>query len=902
MDEFLILLQAKLDEEKSKGNVNSDIDKIQSQLDKLKIQAEIDPKAAQKLADSIGKLVNQKITISNIGIDTKSATKAGQDYGKQFNQGLSQELKNNSSKLDNFKKSLANIGMGSKEIDIIAGKINNLGVQIETLNQTRSAGKKDILSVNIAGIDQYGQAIKLTQQYNIATGKLVNAIDAVSTAQQSIGNNINSIKKAENVFADYTAKIEQFKSTNSNILSGLSDPLLDFENKLSGLKSGSISIDDVVNSYKNLNAEASKITSNLSAQFNKVDSAVRNIAKGDEAIASLRADFKGLSNAPKEVNSELAKCEKLLLNVKNIESQEGRTVNWSAAYKEWEQSIDSLKAKISTLKKEQSNVASTQVFNTKDLDSQSKIYIQKVNNTIEKTKSELESKLRNAGYMDIQIKGVEDATGKVKSLTATVTDATGAFKQLNFERAKIQGNGKAQAGFVQTDDVKVVGNISSAIDKIQNNLSSLKAKWEEQGVLVGEFKTNVEQLETSLSSVGSKDELNNLKTQIQELKAEAATILQVNEIQLSIGDKGDVTTQVKTLSDNFTKLGLSADEVKSKMNGVDTELAELKSLLNSGASNSAIITQFDKMQSVLKETQNDLKTTRSEYSLLVSTQQRLSKANEIEAWNQKNSKATKEVISSNEAYISSLRDLNSQMTKMQFNDIVNGFKESEISMRGLNKLGASLKDQFSQAAQSFTQWLSVSSGVMALVYQLQKMPKEVIAVNSAMVELNKVSDTSASDIAKYFDEAAVSAKRYGSSVSDLISATADWSRLGYSLPDSKKLAEVATLYKNVGDGIDIATANESLVSTLQGFKLEANDAMHIIDAFNEVGNNFAIGSDGIGEALKRSASSMYAAGNTLEETIGLVTAANAVVQDPDSIGTAYKTKFKRNCLYVQKCA
>lgn len=32
MDEFLILLQAKLDEAKSKGNVNADIEKLQNQL------------------------------------------------------------------------------------------------------------------------------------------------------------------------------------------------------------------------------------------------------------------------------------------------------------------------------------------------------------------------------------------------------------------------------------------------------------------------------------------------------------------------------------------------------------------------------------------------------------------------------------------------------------------------------------------------------------------------------------------------------------------------------------------------------------------------------------------------------------------------------------------------------
>lgn len=61
-----MLLQAKLDEAKSKGLINSDIALLQGQLDKLKIQVELDPKAAQKLANDIGKLINQKIAISNI--------------------------------------------------------------------------------------------------------------------------------------------------------------------------------------------------------------------------------------------------------------------------------------------------------------------------------------------------------------------------------------------------------------------------------------------------------------------------------------------------------------------------------------------------------------------------------------------------------------------------------------------------------------------------------------------------------------------------------------------------------------------------------------------------------------------------------------------------------------------
>jgi TP901 family phage tail tape measure protein len=65
--------------------------------------------------------------------------------------------------------------------------------------------------------------------------------------------------------------------------------------------------------------------------------------------------------------------------------------------------------------------------------------------------------------------------------------------------------------------------------------------------------------------------------------------------------------------------------------------------------------------------------------------------------------------------------------------------------------------------------------------------------------------------------------------------------------------------------------------------------MRIVDKFNEVGNNFAISSGGIGSALERSASSLSAANNSLDQSIALITAANTVVQDPEAVGTAFKT-------------
>ena len=71
---------------------------------------------------------------------------------------------------------------------------------------------------------------------------------------------------------------------------------------------------------------------------------------------------------------------------------------------------------------------------------------------------------------------------------------------------------------------------------------------------------------------------------------------------------------------------------------------------------------------------------------------------------------------------------------------------------------------------------------------------------------------------------------------------------------------------------------------MKAFGIEAEDAMSIVDKFNEVGNKYAISAAGIGEALQRSAAALAAGGNTIEESIGLIVAANDVIQNPESVG------------------
>lgn len=204
----------------------------------------------------------------------------------------------------------------------------------------------------------------------------------------------------------------------------------------------------------------------------------------------------------------------------------------------------------------------------------------------------------------------------------------------------------------------------------------------------------------------------------------------------------------------------------------------------------------------------------------------------------------------------------------------------------LSQIGNRLSDMNSKFVAQFLSWQD-------WIRYLQQGFNLVNEINKSVTELRKVSDGTESDLNNALKQATSDAKELGSSISNIVSLQADWARLGYSIPDAEKLAKTTQLYVNVGDNMSTETASENLISTLQGFQLDASKAESIIDKFNEVANHYAIDTQGIGEALKRSAASFNAANTSLSESIALVTTANAVVQDPDSIGTTFKTLSAR---------
>lgn len=111
----------------------------------------------------------------------------------------------------------------------------------------------------------------------------------------------------------------------------------------------------------------------------------------------------------------------------------------------------------------------------------------------------------------------------------------------------------------------------------------------------------------------------------------------------------------------------------------------------------------------------------------------------------------------------------------------------------------------------------------------------------------------------------------------MVDAATNFRKNGFNDEDAASLARVSSMFQNVADEtISAGDSAEFLISQLIAFNqttgdVEAN-ATHIIDAVNSVANNFAVGTGDLATGLKIVASTSSSMGNSLESTIGMLTA------------------------------
>lgn len=216
-----------------------------------------------------------------------------------------------------------------------------------------------------------------------------------------------------------------------------------------------------------------------------------------------------------------------------------------------------------------------------------------------------------------------------------------------------------------------------------------------------------------------------------------------------------------------------------------------------------------------------------------------------------------------------------------------------VSVRGSTKKAETF---FQATARKMRELSSYFTG-MTLFYRITSVIRQGIGyikeIDAALTELKKVTDETEETYEKFLDTASKTADKVGSTIKDVVSSTADWARLGYTIQEAHKLAESTQILMNVSEFTDVNQATDSLISSIQAFKYTAEESMGVVDILNTIGNNYAISTADLAQSLTKSSSALVAANGTLEEAVALTAAANTTVQDADVVGTALKTTSMR---------
>lgn len=128
----------------------------------------------------------------------------------------------------------------------------------------------------------------------------------------------------------------------------------------------------------------------------------------------------------------------------------------------------------------------------------------------------------------------------------------------------------------------------------------------------------------------------------------------------------------------------------------------------------------------------------------------------------------------------------------------------------------------------------------------------------------------------------------------MVDAAGEFRKNGFNDQDAATLARTAAMFQNVSDeAISAGDSASFIISQMIAFGIEAENAQSIIDKVNEVANRFSVSSGDLSKALGIVASTSSAMGNSIDQTLGVVTAITEQTRNASKSARAANTIFSR---------
>lgn len=365
----------------------------------------------------------------------------------------------------------------------------------------------------------------------------------------------------------------------------------------------------------------------------------------------------------------------------------------------------------------------------------------------------------------------------------------------------------------------------------------------------------------------------------------------VEEVQNALASN-KIEATLAGVNSKFNQLSATGHE---KLSQIQTDLDKLNSLqrtMSTSSDSKVLVSSYNEYSQVLARVKNNLSLVSVETKSLAQEQNTLARSmtlsSKMDSWMNQNVKAVERYGAQIKALQSSLNNNKNAATltnvSAEFSKI-----QAQAKAAGLttNQFAQSLKNTALQAV-GLGSALAVINKITSIITDAVNA---VIELDTALVDLQKTTSMSGSQMAQFYKDANVAAKELGVTTKDIIQSAADWSRMGYSdKTSSEMMARLSAQFAAISPGADINQATTGLLSTMKAYGIEVEDVLDgIMSKINIVGNTAGTSNVEILTGLSKSAAAMAAMNSSLDENIALFTAAQEIVQNDSQVGNAIRS-------------
>lgn len=176
---------------------------------------------------------------------------------------------------------------------------------------------------------------------------------------------------------------------------------------------------------------------------------------------------------------------------------------------------------------------------------------------------------------------------------------------------------------------------------------------------------------------------------------------------------------------------------------------------------------------------------------------------------------------------------------------------------------------------------------------LRQIVQQVTELDSAMFNLQVASGSNREEVSALINDYSRLAKQLHTTTTQIAASANEWLRQGYEAGQANELIKASTYLSKLGM-IEAGQATTYLTSMIKGFKLEAADAVNVVDKLTAVDMEAAVSAGGIAAAMQNVATTAQMAGLSLDKTIGYIsTIIETTQRDPSSVGMGMRTILAR---------